>query len=273
MPVLGFYCNLRLTACGPLQETLRTYGVAQSEVFLEQTQVGYTLAVYPDRMFCSTCRLYSSKLKTVVRAELIYRCMTTTNASKVLPHDYRLVCMTCQHVFSEESLFTPSCKKRPCHYLLQTELAGVRERYEVAVSDVQAVRAESAQEVERLTQRLSDGDNDRKQLELKLESTAHELATTVQLSELALAAKSAAGEEERQEEETRRATEEAQRAEELVGLGLLFLSTPGAAAEVAPFCLSSNIMTDIFGKESSIGFFPCCAPRKTSCVKTMLYPR
>lgn len=113
-------------------------------------------------------------------------------------------------------------------------MAGVRERYEVAVSEVKAVRAESAQEVKRLTQRLSDGDNERKELDLKLESTAHELATTVQLSELALAAKSAAGEAERQEEETRRATEEALRVEELVGLGLFFLPTRGTAAEVSP---------------------------------------
>lgn len=75
----------------------------------------------------------------------------------------------------------------------------------------------------------------------------------MQLSELALAAKSAAGEEERQEEETRRATEEAQRAEELVGLGI-FRPTRGTAAEVSPFCLSLNIITDVFGKGSSIGF-------------------
>lgn len=127
-------------------------------------------------------------------------------------------------IFSEEPLFVPSNRKRLHHYLPQTELAGVRERYETAVSELETVRAESAQEVGRLTQRLGDGDNERKELELKLESTAHELATTVQLSELALAAKSAAGEEERREQETRRTAEEAQRAEEMVGLwSVLFL--------------------------------------------------
>lgn len=59
-------------------------------------------------------------------------------------------------------------------------------------------------------------------MELRLESAKHELATTVQLSEMALAARVAAGEDERRKQEARRALEEATRIEELVRFFCLF---------------------------------------------------
>lgn len=95
------------------------------------------------------------------------------------------------------------------------ELEGVRENHALAVSRLEASRAESELVVERLSQRLGDGDRERKELQVRLESATQELATTVQLSELALAARDA-GEEGRTEEEARRAAAEAQRVQELV---------------------------------------------------------
>lgn len=68
--------------------------------------------------------------------------------------------------------------------------------------DLQAAREEREREVKRLTREVDEGGNERKELEVRLESAKMEVAATVQLSELALAAKGAAG---------------TQRLEELVG--------------------------------------------------------
>ena len=85
------------------------------------------------------------------------------------------------------------------------------------LSELEASRAESQQEVERLAQRLSDGEKERLEMMVRLESAAQELATTVQLSELALAVKGDAGENRRSEDDNRRNIAEAQqRVEELV---------------------------------------------------------
>lgn len=85
------------------------------------------------------------------------------------------------------------------------------------MSELEAARGEAEDEVARLTQRLGEEDGERKDLELRLESAAQELATTVQLSELALAARVSAAEGERLEKEQKLIAEKARLAEELVG--------------------------------------------------------
>lgn len=98
----------------------------------------------------------------------------------------------------------------------KAELEGVRERHATVVAELETARTESEQEVERLAKRLGEGDGERRDLEVRLESAANELATTVQLSELALAARVSAAEDARVKEEARRAAQEAQRMEKLV---------------------------------------------------------
>lgn len=60
-----------------------------------------------------------------------------------------------------------------------------------------------------MAQRVEEGDDERERLELQLE-------TTMQLSEMALAASVKAGEEEQQQEASQRTTEEAGDAEAMV---------------------------------------------------------
>lgn len=85
------------------------------------------------------------------------------------------------------------------------------------MSELEAARGKAEHKVAQLTQRLDEGDGERKDLELRLESAAQELATTVQLSELALAARVSAAEDERLEKERKLVAEKTRLAEELVG--------------------------------------------------------
>lgn len=99
----------------------------------------------------------------------------------------------------------------------QAELEDVCGRHAEAVSELEAARGKAEHEVAQLTQRLDEGDGERKDLELRLESAGQELATTVQLSELALAARVSAAEDERLEKERKLVAEKTRLAEELVG--------------------------------------------------------
>ena len=81
---------------------------------------------------------------------------------------------------------------------------------------LEAARAESEQEVKRLTETLDRGQGEREELKLRLETAANELAINVELSEQAIAASVTAGEQELREAEARRAAEEGRRMEELV---------------------------------------------------------
>lgn len=72
--------------------------------------------------------------------------------------------------------------------------------------------------MKRLTQTLDQGQGERKELKLRLETAANELAINVELSEQAIAASVTAGEQELREAEARRAAAEERRMEELVGL-------------------------------------------------------
>lgn len=74
----------------------------------------------------------------------------------------------------------------PCGYFEQDELQRERERHETAISKLEAGFSASQREIEQLTQRVADGDKERKELEMQLEAT-------VQLSEMALAARVKAG--------------------------------------------------------------------------------
>ena len=96
--------------------------------------------------------------------------------------------------------------------------------------ELEAARDKAEDEITRLTQRLGVGDGERKDLELRLESAAQELATTVQLSELALAARVSAAEDERLEKERRLVAEKARLAEQLVGREVLLVLTAAYAA-------------------------------------------
>lgn len=71
--------------------------------------------------------------------------------------------------------------------------------------------------MQRLNERLSEGDRERKDLEVRLETAVNELTTTVQLSELALAGRATVVEEDRVKEEKQRAEDEARRMHQLVG--------------------------------------------------------
>lgn len=107
------------------------------------------------------------------------------------------------------------------------------------MAELEAARGIAENEVAQLTRRMNDGDGERKDLELRLNSAAQELATTVQLSELALAARVSAAEDERQEKERRLEAEKTRLAEELVGrVVLLVLSTIVSVDDVhAWFCV------------------------------------
>lgn len=85
------------------------------------------------------------------------------------------------------------------------------------MSEFEEARFKAQDEVAQLTQRIGDGDGERKDLELRLKSAAQELATTVQLSELALAARVSDAGDERLEKERRLEAEKTRLAEELVG--------------------------------------------------------
>ncbi|CAN0346127.1 unnamed protein product, partial [Ectocarpus sp. 8 AP-2014] len=94
---------------------------------------------------------------------------------------------------------------------LETELEAVREKHSASVSDLEAARAHSEQEVERLAGMLERGQGEREELKLRLETAANELAINVELSEQAIAASVTAGEQEVREAEARRAAEEERR--------------------------------------------------------------
>ncbi|CAM9165342.1 unnamed protein product [Ectocarpus sp. 4 AP-2014] len=98
---------------------------------------------------------------------------------------------------------------------LETELEAVREKHAASVSDLEAARAHSEQEVERLAGMLERGQGEREELKLRLETAANELAINVELSEQAIAASVTAGEQEVREAEARRAAEEERRMQEL----------------------------------------------------------
>lgn len=100
----------------------------------------------------------------------------------------------------------------------QTELERVREQHAAAVSELEAARVDSEQEVKHLTETLNQGQEEREELKLRLESAANELAINVELSEQAIAASVTAGEQELRDAEKKRAAEEARRMEELVGV-------------------------------------------------------
>lgn len=88
---------------------------------------------------------------------------------------------------------------------MKVELEGVREHHQTAVSALEAERAASEKEIERLTRQVTGGESERERLELQLE-------TTVQLSEMALAAKGVdAAEEGQQQEAAGRAAKEVNR--------------------------------------------------------------
>lgn len=100
---------------------------------------------------------------------------------------------------------------------LKAKLEDLRQIHDSVLSEQETARTESQQKVERLTRRLSEVNKEHNDTKARLESTQQELATTVQLSELALAAKGCTGEGGRSEDENRRiATEAQQRTEELV---------------------------------------------------------
>ncbi|CAM9394672.1 unnamed protein product [Ectocarpus sp. 12 AP-2014] len=98
---------------------------------------------------------------------------------------------------------------------LETELEAAREKHAASVSDLEAARAHSEQEVERLAGMLERGQEEREELQLRLETAANELAINVELSEQAIAASVTAGEQEVREAEARRAAEEKRRMQEL----------------------------------------------------------
>ncbi|CAM9301305.1 unnamed protein product [Ectocarpus fasciculatus] len=98
---------------------------------------------------------------------------------------------------------------------LETELEAVREKHAASVSDLEAARAHSEQEVERLAGMLERGQGEREELKLRLETAANELAINVELSEQAIAASVTAGEQDVREAEARRAAEEERRIQEL----------------------------------------------------------
>ncbi|CAN0031922.1 unnamed protein product, partial [Ectocarpus sp. 13 AM-2016] len=98
---------------------------------------------------------------------------------------------------------------------LETELEAVREKHAASVSDLEAARAHSEQEVERLAGMLERGQGEREELQLRLETAANELAINVELSEQAIAASVTAGEQDVREAEARRAAEEKRRMQEL----------------------------------------------------------
>ena len=119
----------------------------------------------------------------------------------------------------------------------QTELEAVRAQHTASVQALEAARAESEQEVKRLTETLDRGQGEREELKLRLETAANELAINVELSEQAIAASVTAGEQELREAEARRAAEEGRRMEELVrggdravlsSLGGMFIGGLGA---------------------------------------------
>ncbi|CBN79870.1 expressed unknown protein [Ectocarpus siliculosus] len=98
---------------------------------------------------------------------------------------------------------------------LETELEAVREKHAASVSDLEAARAHSEREVERLAGMLERGQGEREELKLRLETAANELVINVELSEQAIAASVTAGEQEVKEAEARRAAEEERRMQEL----------------------------------------------------------
>lgn len=85
---------------------------------------------------------------------------------------------------------------------------------------MEAARAKSEQEVERLTATLNQGQGEKEELKRRLETAANELAINVELSEQAIAASVTAGQQELREAEARRAREEERRVEDLVGGGV-----------------------------------------------------
>ncbi|CAM9254608.1 unnamed protein product [Pylaiella littoralis] len=98
---------------------------------------------------------------------------------------------------------------------LETELQRVREQHAASVGELEAARANSEQEVKRLTETLNQGQEEREELKLRLESAANELAINVELSEQAIAASVTAGEQELRDAERKRAAEEKRRMGEL----------------------------------------------------------
>lgn len=99
---------------------------------------------------------------------------------------------------------------------VKVKLEDLRQRHDALLSEKEAARTQSQQEVDRLTRRLSEVGKEHNDTKARLESTQQELTTTVQLSELALAAKSCTGEGRRSEDENRRIAAAQQRMEELV---------------------------------------------------------
>lgn len=84
----------------------------------------------------------------------------------------------------------------------QVELESIREQHQAAVSALAAERAASEEKVQRLAQQVKMGESEKERLELELE-------TTVQLTEMALAAKGAeVAKEDQQQQVARRAEEE-----------------------------------------------------------------
>lgn len=99
---------------------------------------------------------------------------------------------------------------------LKVKLEDLRQRHDALLLEKEEAHTQSQQEVERLSRRLSEVGKEHNDTKARLESTQQELTTTVQLSELALAAKGCTGEGGRSEDENRRIAAAQQRMEELV---------------------------------------------------------
>ncbi|CAM9893503.1 unnamed protein product [Scytosiphon promiscuus] len=98
---------------------------------------------------------------------------------------------------------------------LESELAAVRNQHAASASALEAARAKSEQEVERLTATVHQGQEEKEELKRRLETAANELAINVELSEQAIAASVTAGQQELRDAEARRAEEEERRVKEL----------------------------------------------------------